>query len=417
MITSLRLRNFKNFADERMGLRPFTVIVGANASGKSNIRDALRFLHGIGCGYTLEQVIGGKYGGGGHGAWRRIRGTPEEIIRLGESRFDIAAVLDLPDGFNASYRISVTRVTAGRSEFLVSGEGLEVDGQTVYSSYPTWPDAVREPVDEANLLIRMARIGSPGKQGSRVVLRPDQPALTQIPNVKHVTQQHKVWARQVARGFDHCRFLDPKPDLMREPALPGSTVLGDSGENLPTVLRELCADEGRRNVLLEWVRELTSMDLQDFEFVKDPITGLVRLSIREAKGRTISAHSASDGTLRFLAILAALLDQTPAGICVFEHVDNCIHPSRVPLLVDLIEQRTRIGAIQVVTTTHSPDLLSHVNDDTFLGTSVVCRLEGTDDAIIRPASDLPGATTLRGAQGLGRLFSGGWMETALEFTE
>ena len=44
MITSLRLKNFKNFADETLKLGPFTVIVGANASGKSNIRDAFRFL-------------------------------------------------------------------------------------------------------------------------------------------------------------------------------------------------------------------------------------------------------------------------------------------------------------------------------------------------------------------------------------
>ena len=62
MITSIRLVNFKNFADETLRVGPFTVIVGANASGKSNIRDAFRFLHGIGRGYTLAEIIGGKYG-------------------------------------------------------------------------------------------------------------------------------------------------------------------------------------------------------------------------------------------------------------------------------------------------------------------------------------------------------------------
>ena len=59
MLTSLRLVNFKNFADETLKLGPFTVIVGANASGKSNIRDAFRFLHGIGRGYTLAENSGG----------------------------------------------------------------------------------------------------------------------------------------------------------------------------------------------------------------------------------------------------------------------------------------------------------------------------------------------------------------------
>ena len=66
MITSVKMVNFKNFADETLKVGPFTVIVGANASGKSNIRDAFRFLHGIGRGYTVAEILGGKYGPGGN---------------------------------------------------------------------------------------------------------------------------------------------------------------------------------------------------------------------------------------------------------------------------------------------------------------------------------------------------------------
>ena len=82
MFTSLRLVNFKNFADETLKLGPFTVIVGANASGKSNIRDAFRFLHGIGRGYTLAEIMGGKLGPGGYVEWEPIRGAPNEIVRF-----------------------------------------------------------------------------------------------------------------------------------------------------------------------------------------------------------------------------------------------------------------------------------------------------------------------------------------------
>ena len=82
MITSLRLVNFKNFADETLRVGPFTVIVGANASGKSNIRDAFRFLHGIGRGYTLAEIFGGKHGDGGYVEWTGIRGAPNEVARF-----------------------------------------------------------------------------------------------------------------------------------------------------------------------------------------------------------------------------------------------------------------------------------------------------------------------------------------------
>ena len=75
MITALEFRDFKNFAEETLRVGPFTVIVGANASGKSNIRDAFRILHGIGRGYTLADIMGGKYGAGGHVEWEQIRGA------------------------------------------------------------------------------------------------------------------------------------------------------------------------------------------------------------------------------------------------------------------------------------------------------------------------------------------------------
>ncbi|MEX0701538.1 MAG: AAA family ATPase [Planctomycetales bacterium] len=58
MIESLRLERFKNFRDATLALGPLTVVVGTNASGKSNLRDAFRFLHGMARGDTLAEIIG-----------------------------------------------------------------------------------------------------------------------------------------------------------------------------------------------------------------------------------------------------------------------------------------------------------------------------------------------------------------------
>ncbi len=85
MIASLRLVNFKNFADETLRIGPFTIIVGTNANGQSNIRDAFRFLHGIGRGYTLAEIMGGKYGAGGYLDWMGIRGLPTRWCALNHS--------------------------------------------------------------------------------------------------------------------------------------------------------------------------------------------------------------------------------------------------------------------------------------------------------------------------------------------
>ena len=194
-------------------------------------------------------------------------------------------------------------------------------------------------------------------------------------------------------------------------------MLGNRGENLPTVLRDICADADRAGSLARWTRELSPMDVEKFEFRSDATTGRLQLAFRERNGRVISAWAASDGTLRFLAMLAALLGGSSSGLYVFEEIDNGIHPARLRLLLDLIEGQTAKGKAQVVTTTHSPELLSMVQARTFEDTSVVCRRPDTEDAVVRRLSELPKARELRKRQGLARLHSSGWMEDAVLFSE
>lgn len=414
MITSIRLVNFKNFEDETLRVGPFTVIVGANASGKSNIRDAFRFLHGIGRGYTLAEIIGGKYGPGGQLEWAPIRGAADEIIRFGERAFSIEVQVKQGRYSTTEYSIEVSMDKTRPGLFRVTREELGF----VYNSHPYGNDPVAAQSDDIHLLLRMAKTVDQRKYGHRVEVRPDQPALTQLREHRKIVRGHKEQAENIIKIFANMRFLDLVPDQMRKPAFPGQTVLGDGGENLPTVLRGICEDTDRRKVLTAWTRELTPMDVQDFEFPADPITGLIQLVFHEANQRKVSAYGASDGTLRFLAMLAALLGSKPGSLYFFEEIDTGIHPARQSLLLELIEGQTARNGTQILTTTHAPDLLTFVNDDTFESLSVVCRIEDSHDAIIRPVAELHNARELRtSGRGLGGLLAEGWMETALAFTE
>ena len=437
MFTSLRLKNFKNFADETLRMGAFTVIVGANASGKSNIRDALRFLHGVGRGYTLAEALGGKYGAGGQAEWEAVRGAPAELVRYGQDSMCLGVDMELgecePDVKAAlsSSEHSVSYAIGLAPRFGASGviqEELlayyDIDGgpklgwhrfkRPIYTSRPE-ADPVAAQDDEHHLLLRMAKVGGQRKYGHRVAVRPDQPALTQIEAHRPVLRPHKALVRHVAGALADMRFLDPSPRQMREPAFPGQVVLGDGGENLPTVLQAICDDPKRLQTLLDWTRELTPMDVSDFRFAPES-SGKIQLSIEESNGKATSSQCVSDGTLRFLGMLAALLGEGPR-LCVFEEIDNGIHPSRLHLLVELIEEQTRKGDLQVVTTTHSPDLLATIGDETFQSTSVVYRCAGRSDAIIRPATELPNVDELRRTRGFDRLHATGWMENILFFTE
>ena len=126
MIRSLRLVNFKNFADEQLWLGPFSVIVGANASGKSNIRDAFRFLHGIGRGYRLAEILGGKYGAGAQLEWAPMRGAMNEIVRFGADAFEIQVQVRPPQAGVVSYRVSVSRQAGSDAAFRIAREEMHL---------------------------------------------------------------------------------------------------------------------------------------------------------------------------------------------------------------------------------------------------------------------------------------------------
>lgn len=423
MLASLRLQNFKNFADETLRMGPFTVLVGANASGKSNVRDALRFLHGIGRGYRLADIIGGRYGAGDQVEWAPIRGAVDEIVRFGADEFAATVKTGIQPLELDDYRVVIGGREAESAAFQVVDECLRAqrfNPRREWDVFTSRPSASSDPIwraqGGASMLLRMAKTGKQKKYGRRVTVGRDRPALVQIQEQKQVVREQKERAAQMQEQLANMRFLDPSPDRMRRPSFPGQTVLGDRGDNLPTVLKEICADPKRRDTLVEWTRELTPMDVEDLEFPVDPTTGRVQLSLRESGGRRTSAYAASDGTLRFLAMLAALLSPSPVGsLYVFEEIDNGIHPSRLRLLIDLIERQTAQLRVQVLTTTHSPELLSMVSDFTFKNTSVVCRRPDTNDAVIRPVAELPDAERLRESQGLGRLHASGWMEDAVFF--
>ena len=428
MITSLRLVNFKNFADETLRLGPFTLIVGTNASGKSNIRDAFRFLHGIGRGYTLPEIIGGKYGAGGQLEWEQIRGAPNEIARFGQRHFSFevemkpATELKRSDFRDTSYSIRIKWDAKEFREFQVELETLSDDSETLFTSTPPSDGIVRDQEGEDE-----RRLYLPFADNRTIYLPSDHPGLCEV--TLHLlapfNSSKPVWnvlesgvepivirSNRAIGELRGARFLELSPERMREPSIPGADNLGDTGDNLPTVLEKICDDSQRKEVLAGWLQELTPMDVVDFEFPRGP-NGRVYLQILERDGRKISADSASDGTLRFLGLLAALLSDDQPRFYFFEEIDNGIHPSRLSLLIELIERQTAKGGVQVVATTHSPGLLDLVNDTTFESTSVVYRGEDSADAVIRPVSDLPRVRELRRSQGLGRLHAGGWMEDML----
>ena len=420
MLKKLRLENFKNFKNAELHLGNFTILVGNNASGKSNIRDALRFLHGISRGYNLAEIMGEKYVEGGVLQWRGIRGGTREITFTNANTFGLEVSFSIQQGTSEQELIYCIEVNpkAGNKTPNVIKETLKIVGQ------------------EDNFL--EAQLIAESKQDSFIVKllnspitnRPTpfsshQPIISQLAELATdvsieggglvpATSIRGV-AKATLQAFSSMRFLDLNPDITRMPSLPGQTILGDRGENLSSVLLDICQDPQKKETLLEWIQELTPMDAKDFEFPTD-FTGKTLLTLVEKNGQKISAYSASDGTLRFLAMIAALLGSDPAKIYFFEELDNGIHPTRLHLLLQLIERQVSQGKIQVIATTHSSQLLRLISPQTLESVSLTYRLENRPDAKIIRILDIPNAKQVLEKQSLAHLHESAWLENVMEFT-
>ncbi|NEP41282.1 MAG: ATP-binding protein, partial [Okeania sp. SIO2H7] len=239
--------------------------------------------------------------------------------------------------------------------------------------------------------------------------------LNSYPILWQLTEGMEI-ADLVISDLSSMRFLELSPEAMRLPSFPGQTVLGDRGENLSSVLQEICESPEQKQVLLEWIKELTPMDVRDLEFPSD-FTGKILLTLVESNGEKISAYSASDGTLRFLAMSAVLLGSNPAKFYFFEELENGIHPSRLHLLIQLIEQQVERRNICLVATTHSPQLLRLLSKKNLEFASLTYRLPDRIDGGIKRIMDIPDARRVIEEQDLARLHEAGWLEDVIYFGE
>ena len=351
---------------------------------------------------------------GGSQVWKGIRGGTREAAYQNETTFALEATISpLPDGGAPrppdTYEIEVEVGKRGLPPHVIE-ESLSSGSTKVFESHVNTQGGKAL---QSDVCLKLP-------QRVDVVVTPPptatQPALPQI--LDRLSGQPEYWPafKRAMDAFASMRFLDLAPDAMRIPSLIGQDILGDRGENLSSVLQAICTSAETKAAVLEWIRELTPLDVTDFDFVPDQ-TGKILVSLVENGGKKISAYSASDGTLRFLGMIAAMLGPKPARFYFIEKLENGIHPTRLHLLLQLIEQKVADGQIQVVATSHSPQLLGFLSERSRANASLLYRLENQSDARIRRIMDIPEAAHVLQQQDLARLHASGWLEDVVAFQE
>jgi AAA15 family ATPase/GTPase len=129
---------------------------------------------------------------------------------------------------------------------------------------------------------------------------------------------------------------------------------------------------------------------------------------------TVDARGMSDGTLRFLAILTALLTRPAESLLVIEEIDNGLHPSRARMLLDMLKAIGKSRRVDVLATTHNPALLDAMGTEMVPFITVAHRDRETGHSRLVLLEDIKQLPKLLAQGSIGRLSSKGLIEKALQ---
>ncbi|MGM9572616.1 MAG: AAA family ATPase, partial [bacterium] len=201
--------------------------------------------------------------------------------------------------------------------------------------------------------------------------------VSKMPNDNKLMEENIKYVAFVIENLRKILFLNPIPSAMRDYSRMNDTDIKANAENISSVLYNLCEvhenKEANKKEILSLIKRLPENEVLDIKFIKTSI-GDVIFALQEKYGEElIDAKRISDGTIRCLAIITALISEEENSMVIIEEVDNGVHPSRARTLINSISEVAKKRNISLLITTHSPALLNALSGNELDGVSVCYR--------------------------------------------
>ncbi len=366
-IRSIRLDGFLSFApgSERIDLAPLNVVIGPNGSGKSNLIEAIELLHAAPTAFAAAIRDGG---GVQEWLWNGEKPKDPAVIEA-IIQGSPPMIPDLPEAVRRRERIARQIIQDSlpmipdlryRLAFAASGYRTEVVDEAIEE--PEKRHASEKDVffyyrfqhGRPVLCVRTVSGGREKRSLQREDLKPDESVLSQRKDPDFYPEVTWLGRRfEQIQTFREWSFGRYAPLRQPQPAdMPSSPLLPDS-RNLGLLLNEIEHIDADAEL-----NRLLTLFLPRYQRFSTRIQGgSVQFYLHE-RGllAPIPATRLSDGTIRFMAILALLLSPSPPPLICIEEPELGLHPDAVALLAELLidsAERT-----QLVVTTHSDAVLS-----------------------------------------------------------
>lgn len=359
LFKSSHLKNLLSFRDTEVSLGSLNVLIGPNASGKSNLIEALALLQ------ALPTDLAGFFRRNGpilDWIWKGDISPSETRASIAE----IVAVLENPRGIREAEK----QLTYGL-QIASNNERLQIVSEKLENIRPHHTDQPRPyyyfSVENGYGRISPIRLNEDqGESSDRLPTRltpddfpPTRSVMSQFRdpvNFPTLTQtSRRLLGMRLYRDWNIGRA---SPARRPQPTDDDIDVLAEDFSNLALVVNDLQT---------RGLEALIDTNLKRFYESYNGLRprvygGTIQLAATEAGMQgTIPATRLSDGTMRFIALLTILCHpQPPESICI-EEPELALHPDAMPLLAELL--RSASERAQIIVTTHSPDLVDQFTTD------------------------------------------------------
>jgi len=415
MISLIEALNYRCLRYVRQPLKPFQLLVGPNATGKSTFLDVTAFLRDLVASGPTEAVFA------------RTGNFSDLVWQYEEAGFEIAIEVAIPEERRqrlenpkydtARYEVSL-RLDPESKEIAIVGEhGIVKVSSTSAPQQRTLFPVLREP--PATLMTAHASRGTrrlfskkcggndnyyaearpkEGRWSPSYKLGPQKSTLGNLPE-DETNFPVSTWLKQFLSGGIESVMLNSL--RMRRASPPGlGTGFAPDGSNLPWVVSDL--ERHRPERLHEWIEHLRTAlpDLQGIRTVLREDDKHRYLKLCYDCGLEVPSWVASDGTLRLLALTLIAYLERLKSVYLIDEPENGIHPLAIETMY---QSMSSVYDAQVMMATHSPVIVAIAEPE-----HVLCFAKTAEGAVdVVTGREHPRLKDWRGEVDLGTLFASG----------
>ena len=359
---SITIKNFKSYKEATLPLAPLTLLIGANASGKSNAIEAFRFLSWVAGGERLSTLKNRV-----NDSDKIIRGNVSDLPFRETEQFVLSFSAD-SSNYESIFNIRFNEIYFGfeiieteNENFIFTFDDVADDG--IYVSQESLSNNFA--IDENKTIFSIKNsdysdVFNLSKELLSFFLKENGSPY----KIEKIYNDINFLKSLILNAY----FFDFVPSQMRYESL-SEKDLRSNGQNLAGVLHYLCEKDrhasDNKTKLLNLIKSLPEQNIIDIKFYVDH-RERVEFALIEDFGSTpkeFPMDLLSDGTLKVLAIATALLSVPIGSTLVIEEIDNSIHPSRAHDILSLMRQYAEERGLKLLLSTHNPALMDAIPDE------------------------------------------------------